>query len=306
MVKKQWWLLLVALVIVVAGGGWYFHSRSIPVATSRPSQPQYVEKKHVRLVAVGDSLTHGQGDEKKNGGYVSIIKGKIEHRYHHTNVTTKNYGVSGDRSDQILARLNSQSNMRADLRKADVITMTVGGNDLMQNLEKNILNSPKTVDKDVDQAQKVYIKHLNQLLTAVRKQNPRAPIFIMSIYNPVYTYFPDVTVINDAISKWNTTTQEVMGNYHKMYFVNINHLMSWGQYKTAQQRQQLVQKEEQANQGKVSQARLISVMNKRNHNLNEYISTEDNFHPNHLGYEKMANCLFQSMKKHNSWEYVKR
>ncbi|KRM24989.1 MULTISPECIES: SGNH/GDSL hydrolase family protein [Limosilactobacillus] len=304
--RKRWWIIAVILVLaVVAGGVWQNHRQSSAV-TKTTAQPRYVEKKRVHLVAVGDSLTHGQGDEKKKGGYVSIIKHKIEHHYRKTTVSTKNYGVSGDRSDQILARLNSQPKMRANLRKADVITMTVGGNDLMQDLEANIMNSPKTVDKDVDQAKKVYVRHLNQLLTAVRKQNPHAPVFIMSIYNPVYTYFPDVDVINDSIVKWNQTTQKVMGNYHKMYFVNINHLMSWGQYKTPDQRQQLIQQEKQANQGKVSQTRLVNIMRNRDHNLNEYISTEDNFHPNHRGYQQMANRLFKSMKDHNSWEYVKR
>ena len=304
--KKKWWLLIaVVILIVIGGGGWYFMHQPSSV-NNQQAKPRYVQKENVHLVAVGDSLTYGQGDEKKNGGYVGIIKKKIEHRYRQTTVETANYGVSGDRSDQILARLNSQKEMRKDLRHADVITMTVGGNDLMQNLEKNILNSPKTVNKDVDQAEQTYTKSLNKLLTAVRKQNPHAPIFILSIYNPVYTYFPDVDTINDSISKWNDTTQRVMKGYHRMYFVNINHLMSWGQYKTTAQRQQLVQKEEQANQGKVTQGRVINIMKNKDHNLNEYISTDDNFHPNHRGYQQMANRLFKVMNKHNSWEYVKR
>lgn len=302
--KKKWWLLIAIVILVIVGGTW--HITKQPTTPHQPAQPRYVQKKNVHLVAVGDSLTYGQGDEKKDGGYVGIIKKKIEHHYQKTSVETDNYGVSGDRSDQILARLNSQSAMRKDLRHADVITMTVGGNDLMQNLEKDIMNSPKTVNKDIDKAQQTYIKSLNQLLTAVRKQNPRAPIFIMSIYNPVYTYFPDVNTITDSIDKWNDTTQNVMKGYHRMYFVNINHLMSWGQYKTAAQRQELVQKEEQVNQGKVTQGRVLNIMRNKNHNLNEYISTEDNFHPNHRGYEQMADRLFKSMKQHDSWEYVKR
>lgn len=302
--KKKWWWLLVLLVVVIAGGSWYF-TRQPHYAHPRTVKPQYVQKKNVRLVAVGDSLTYGQGDEEKAGGYVSIVKHKIEHRYRKTTVTTANYGVSGDRSDQILARLNSQKQMRVDLRKADVITMTVGGNDLLQNLEKNLMDSPKTVDQDIAKAQQTYATRLNKLLTAVRKQNPKAPVFIMSIYNPVYTYFPDVSTINDSITKWNTTTQEVMKGYPRMYFVDINHLMSWGQYQTPAQRQALVQKEEQVNQGKVTQSRILNIMKSKDHNLNKFISTEDNFHPNHQGYERMAIQLFKVMKNHDSWEYVK-
>ncbi|WP_288636322.1 SGNH/GDSL hydrolase family protein [uncultured Limosilactobacillus sp.] len=302
--KRKWWLgLLLLCLLAVLGSGWYFYNH---LAGQRSAEPVYVQKKNVHLVAVGDSLTFGQGDETKNGGYVGIIKQKIEHRYRQTTVETANYGVSGDRSEQILARLNAQKTMRQDLRQADVITMTVGGNDLLQNLEKNVLNSPQTIDKDVAAAQQTYTASLNKLLQAVRKENRQAPIFVLSIYNPVYTYFPDVDTINDSIAKWNTTTAAVTRGYKQAYFVDINHLMSWGQYKTAAQRQQLVRKEEQANRGKVTQARLLNIMKNKDHNLNQYISTEDNFHPNHRGYEQMADRLFQAMQRHDSWEYVKR
>lgn len=309
--KKRGWLvtILVVIVALAAGWGWHVHApatRSQGREQARVTKPRYVERKQVKLVALGDSLTHGQGDETNNGGYVGIIKQKIEHRYRKTTVTTVNYGVSGDRSDQILARLNSQQQLRRDLRQANVITMTVGGNDLMQHLEQDATDSPAKVNRDVKVASKTYRTKLNRLFTAVRKQNPHAPIFVMSIYNPFYTYFPDVTTISDAIAYWNRTTRQVMGGYSKMYFVDINHLMSYGQYRTKAARQQLVAKENKVNHGKISQARSIQVMDNKDKNLNDYISTDDNFHPNHTGYEHIARQLFKAMVDHHSWEYVKR
>ncbi|WP_369396173.1 SGNH/GDSL hydrolase family protein, partial [Paucilactobacillus hokkaidonensis] len=74
----------------------------------------------------------------KKGGYVSIIKQKVE-KQDNTKVITSNFGVAGDRSDQILKRLNDQSNVQQKLKSADVIVMTVGGNDLMQTLEKKFI-----------------------------------------------------------------------------------------------------------------------------------------------------------------------
>ena len=128
----------------------------------------------------------------------------------------------------------------------------------------------------------------------------------MSIYNPFYTYFPDVTIINKSINQWNQTTQDAMNNYKSMYFVNINKLMSYGQYQTKSQQQQLIKEEEKANQGQVSQKRVIEIMNHKDKNLNKYISTEDNFHPNHTGYVKIADQLFKVMQKHDSWEFTRR
>ena len=104
--KKKGWLAAILVVIVALGVGWGWHQHNIaqsgsPTEQARVHKPRYVERKHVKLVALGDSLTHGQGDETNNGGYVGIIKKKIEHHYRKTTVTTVNYGVSGDRSDQI-------------------------------------------------------------------------------------------------------------------------------------------------------------------------------------------------------------
>ncbi|MBB1079099.1 SGNH/GDSL hydrolase family protein [Limosilactobacillus sp. STM2_1] len=307
--KKWKRLLLVVLVMVgVIGGGWYAYNSSITTMTrdTKSVAPKYIEKKNVRLVALGDSLTHGQGDEDNNGGYVGIIKSKIEHHYKQTKVTTINYGVTGDRSDQILDRVDQQSQLRKDLQAADVITMTVGGNDLMQILEKNVMGSENQVTSSVRKGEKTYQQKLVKLFNAVRQENPKAPIFVMSIYNPFYTYFPDVTIIDQSIGEWNQTTQNAMSNYHYMYFVDINKVMSYGQYQTKNQQQKLIKEEKQANQGKVSQKRVIEIMNHKDQNLNKYISTTDNFHPNHAGYSQIAARLFDSMEKHDSWEFTRR
>lgn len=305
---KKRLLVLIGIIVVIFLGffGWQAINQRVVTKPTSIRQPHYVEKKTVSLVAIGDSLTYGQGDEDKNGGYVSLVKRRIENHYRKTTVKTANYGVSGDRSDQILARLNGQKKIRQDLKHADVITMTVGGNDLMQNLEKDALSSPKTVDKDVAKAQTTYRQHLNKLFKSIRQQNPQAPIFVMSIYNPFYVYFPNASTINDSITKWNQTTQGVMSDYSKMYFVNIDQLMSYGQYKTTAARRHLLNEEKAANQGKTSQQQILTIMGKKDHNINAYISTEDNFHPNHRGYQMISKKLFHVMQEHDSWEYVKR
>lgn len=300
--KKVWkWLLLIVVVILAASGVYYYVQRPL----SHESQPAKIVKKHVRLVAIGDSLTYGQGDEKNNGGYVGQIKPALEKKYN-TKVSTWNYGVSGDRSDQILKRLNNQPKMRGNLRKADVIVMTVGGNDLMQKLERDLLSSPKGVDKDVAKAKPVYQKKLMALFKAERKQNPHAPIFLFSIYNPVYTYFPQVSIINDSIAKWNQTSKSTVQKFPPAYFVNIDHLMSYGQYKTKHDRAKLMKTSKEVNQTSISQKQVVAIMNHNDKNLNEYISTDDNFHPNHRGYTQMTKALLKQMEKHDSFMYEKR
>lgn len=300
---KKFLGILIVICLVIAG--LLIWQKNISNHQRSTSHPTRIVKKKVHLVAIGDSLTYGQGDEDHKGGYVSLIKDRLQNKFHNQ-VTTVNYGVSGDRSDQILRRINDQKTIRQDLKSADVIVMTVGGNDLMQSLQKDLMtNSEKNISQDINNAGETYQAKLKKLFTTIRQQNKKAPIFVMSIYNSVYTYFPQVDTINSSISKWNQITQKTLQGYGPSYFVNINHLMSYGQYKTAAQREKLVQSSEKVNNGKVSQKELIAIMNKRNHNLNEYISTDDNFHPNHRGYRQMTYKLYKSMVKHDSFEYQK-
>lgn len=304
--KIRNWALAIVLVLLAISGGYWYHldQKTNPPA---PARKERVAKKHIKLVAIGDSLTYGQGDETQNGGYVGILKDKIHHRYH-AKVTTVNYGVSGDRSDQILARFNSQKRIRKDIKHADVITMTVGGNDLMQTLQKEIGDSKEDeITAAVDKSGKTYQQKLVRLLTVIRHDNRKAPIFVVSIYNPVYAYFAHVTVISRSVAEWNKLTEQTVGQTDNAYFVDINHLMSYGQYKTSKQRQQLRKDDQAKDSSDLNQKQVISIQNHDKKNLNNYISTQDNFHPNHLGYEKIANRLFASMKKHDAWAYqIKR
>jgi len=74
--KKLKWLWGVFLFALLVVGGWYGYQHFIQPSVRQEQQVKRVEKRHVKLVAVGDSLTYGQGDEKKNGGYVGLIKKK--------------------------------------------------------------------------------------------------------------------------------------------------------------------------------------------------------------------------------------
>lgn len=290
-------LALLAIVVVVAVG-WHGAKRIVA--------PKRVVKPTVHLVAIGDSLTYGQGDEQHHGGYVGLIKPQLEKHYHNK-VATVNYGVSGDRSDQIHKRINQQSQIRKDLRRADVITMTVGGNDLMQNLEKVVLESSTTkANQRIDRAGVTYRRKLRSLLAAIRQQNHHAPIFVISIYDPVYTYFPTTKIITNSMTKWDAITKSTLKAYRPAYFVDINHTMSYGQYNTKAKRRRLVHAAEKSNSAMATQRQVERIVEHRDHNLNEYISTADNFHPNHRGYQQITKRLYRSMRRHDQFEYEQR
>ena len=302
MKKKVWWAVLLLLLVGLGSLSiWWI----MPENKER-SQPVRVPKTTLRLVAIGDSLTYGVGDQANDGGYVGQIKARLQQHLPKTKVITSNYGVSGDRSDQILKRLQNQSQMQVDLRKADVIVMTVGGNDLLQTLEKELLtNSPKNLQQALERAGDTYQQKLTTLLQAVRQENSHAPLFLFSIYDPVYVYFPEVHAITDGVTKWNQISETTMQKFGPSYFVNIDRQLSYGQYQSVASREKLAQQAAKANRASISQAEVLKVMSGQGKNLNRYISTKDNFHPNHAGYGLMTTALWRQMQAHDSFMYQK-
>ena len=78
--------------------------------------------------------------------------------------------------------------------------------------------------------------------------------------------------------------------------------MSHGQYTTKAEQAKLAKEDAATNsQNKLTQKVTSKIMSESDKNLNKYISTDDNFHPNHLGYEKMSDKLLSVMKTNNSW-----
>lgn len=106
------------------------------MSKSAVRQSHKTHSQKISLVGLGDSLTFGQQDPTNRGGYVYLIKQKLQQNYD-VKVTTHNYGKTGDRTDQIQARLENDPAMQKQVSEADVITMTFGGNDLMQILQNN-------------------------------------------------------------------------------------------------------------------------------------------------------------------------
>lgn len=224
-------------------------------------------KKSVHFVAVGDSLTEGIGDETKRGGYVPLVANHLQQKYELTSIEKDNYGISGERSDQILKRVKKDSDLRNSLASADFITMTVGGNDLFQAFQKNITaKSAKQFDRSI----KKYGKSVEAILTEMRDLNPKAPIYVVGIYNPYYLNFPDIKGMQTVVDNWNAETEKLTKETTNCFFVPINDLLYKG-----------IATKDSNNTSESSNGEV----------KNNVLYDEDNFHPNNLGYQLMATAI---------------
>lgn len=266
--------------LVVTLASFFVFSQMIPKAPARlrtdeTATQAVAVKNNIRFVAIGDSLTEGVGDETTSGGYVPLVASTLEEAFSINSIEIENYGVAGDRSTQILKRINEQQEIQDDIASAEIISVTVGGNDLMKVIQNNILGL--SVEKFEKPGEK-YQANLTKLLTTIRQLNSTAPIYILGIYNPYYIYFPEITEMQTIIDQWNTRTQVVVEQEERMYFVPINDLIYQG----------IISDEE------ASEVPDADTLNELRNNA---IYEGDNFHPNYNGYQLIAKAFTNKMKE---------
>ena len=238
-----------------------------PVMT-KPSTS--AKKKVVTYVAIGDSLTKGVGDSTNQGGFVPLLAQSLTNE---TGLEFKaiNYGVSGNTSGQILSRMQEKKEIGKDLKQAQLLTITVGGNDL----RKAILEDTSNLDLDrFEKASKTYEKNLKHIIELARKDNPDLPVYVVGIYNPLYLNFPDLTELQTLVDQWNQRTEETISAYQGVYFVPINDLL----YKGIDGKSGVTESE----LGKETVT-------------NDALYDEDSFHPNNTGYEIMKEAVLEKI-----------
>ena len=238
-----------------------------PVMT-KPSTS--AKKKVVTYVAIGDSLTKGVGDSTNQGGFVPLLAQSLTNE---TGLEFKaiNYGVSGNTSGQILSRMQEKKEIGKDLKQAQLLTITVGGNDL----RKAILEDTSNLDLDrFEKASKTYEKNLKQIIELARKDNPDLPIYVVGIYNPLYLNFPGLTELQTLVDQWNQRTEVTLSAYQGVYFVPVNDLL----YKGIDGKSGVTESE----LGKETVT-------------NDALYDEDSFHPNHTGYEIIKEAVLEKI-----------
>lgn len=246
----------------------------------KESSSGQIKTKELNLVAIGDSLTEGIGDSTGRGGYVPLVAELLESKDEIETVSTSNYGISGNRSDQILKRIKKDEKLQNDVKKADVIVLTVGGNDLMKVVRSTLL---KVKEDSFIKPQKQYKERIEETFKELRSLNSDAPIYVFGIYNPFYLYFSEITEMQDIVDSWNETTQSVVEEEQKAHFIPINDIL----YKGGNQ-PELSEDQKDTIDSSVNDKKESKV-------FNDLLFEEDNFHPNDSGYELMAQSLFDEM-----------
>lgn len=180
--------------------------------------PAYFFPKELKAVAIGDSLTEGVGDITKKGGYVPFLKKSMESDKAIKRVEMANLGIKGQRSGQLLKRLQTEELVTEKIKQADQVFITIGGNDIMKIVRENLFNLTMDV---FDKGQKGYGERLDSIIGGIREINPEAQITLIGLYNPFMNMFNNMEELDEIVEAWNEESKQILNRYENTSFVEI-------------------------------------------------------------------------------------
>ncbi|WP_201713232.1 SGNH/GDSL hydrolase family protein [Rossellomorea arthrocnemi] len=176
--------------------------------------------KNLKVVSIGDSLTQGVGDSTKKGGYVPYLERNLESLDGVKDAQFHNYGVRGNRTDQLLKRLKKED-VKSSIGESDLVMITIGGNDVMKIFRENLSHLKLEVFQE---EKRQYQLRLKEIIETIRSYNPDAGIVLVGLYNPFNTWFSDIDEVNQVIYNWNEASRQVLSGYDQTLFVKIQDL----------------------------------------------------------------------------------
>ncbi|MGM7635286.1 SGNH/GDSL hydrolase family protein [Bacillus sp. Hm123] len=206
---KKAWLLVVAFVFSLS-------------ACAAQEEKVEVVPQDLRVVSIGDSLTEGVGDSTKTGGYIPYLQNKLVELEEVKDATFTNYGIKGNRTDQLLKRLDEQQ-VKQSIEQADFVIITIGGNDIMKVLRENFTELKVN---QFDDGREQYEKRLNEIIQKVRRSNEEAGIVLVGLYNPFLDMLHDVQEVELILNEWNGTSKQTVEKYDRTTFVSVEDLFT--------------------------------------------------------------------------------
>ncbi|WP_147806369.1 SGNH/GDSL hydrolase family protein [Bacillus sp. SH7-1] len=163
----------------------------------------------LQIVSLGDSLTRGVGD-KEGIGYIGRMKEDLQKDYKQK-VALTNLAVSGAKMPDLLKQIES-SGAQYSIKQADVIVLTIGGNDLFPGWESLGKIDLETYRPDTETFQ----NEAKKIIEEIRKLNTDSPIFWLGLYNP-FEDVEDLKGSSNIVVDWNTSLEKLAINNKNVY-----------------------------------------------------------------------------------------
>ncbi len=163
----------------------------------------YADSEKPFYLVLGDSIAYGSGiSNSREACYGKIVADTNGYDY-------ANHSVPGHTTTNLINRLSDET-VIADLKKADIISISIGGNDfLMGNLIGLMFDSIVLGDHtEYDRIAEGFYTNLCKIVDLINSHNADAVILMQTLYNPQSGYLrapyqEGADRINAAIMKYN-------------------------------------------------------------------------------------------------------
>jgi lysophospholipase L1-like esterase len=196
--------ILITLIVVFA----------LLAAVSIYGNTQEKDEDEKLVLAFGDSLTYGYGDEK-GSGYIDTLKVELNNQ-NKEEFNFDNEAIYGLESSGILTQL-SDVGIRGELDEADYFILFIGTNDLINSNGGNLKNLKH---EEIAKGKEDYMKNLNTIISILTEQNDQAPILLLGLYNP----YPDSKAIETVIDDWNNGINKMIKDEKRIVYIPTNDL----------------------------------------------------------------------------------
>ncbi|WP_291759083.1 GDSL-type esterase/lipase family protein [Lysinibacillus sp. UBA5990] len=184
------------------------------------SQIDEENAKQLHYLALGDSLTDGVGDEYSQDGYVGRLADSLLTWPSISEVDVDNRGKRGRRSDQLL-KLVKKGHYDEELQQAQLVSLTMGGNDVMKVVKQDLFNLKRDAfDKEL----RTYKLRYSKIVEGIRAKNPTVPILLIGFYNPFSIVTNEANEFDTIITEWNNVIEEVASEDSNACYVSVEDL----------------------------------------------------------------------------------
>lgn len=206
---------VLAFLICVVGLGMtlfdYFDTNATAPAKAKTESKKIPDEEKVQIVALGDSLTRGTGDSEGKG-YIGYLLSNLEKKTDQK-LALSNLGIKGLTSSQLAAQLKEKEIQR-QIQTADIILVTIGGNDLFRSGQGLVDLRPESLQP----IETAYSQNLNSILSELRAGGANAKIFLIGLYNP-FIELENAEQTSKIVRAWNYQSSEISALFPNTVFV---------------------------------------------------------------------------------------
>jgi lysophospholipase L1-like esterase len=160
----------------------------------------------IRYLAFGDSLTVGYG-AAPGLGFVPLYASSLSAAVGR-DVQPNNVGVNGATTQNLLDSLRTDPGIRAGVKDADIITITAGGNDLLQAALPFVYEGDDNILKSALQAYEANYRGILETIREIKGDDTDLLIILVGLYNPL----PLMTEASVWVRKFNDFLRQLAGS----------------------------------------------------------------------------------------------